>query len=142
LEVRDEQRPQSFEVARAAMHLASTLSREEERMVKSEYAKLGILGCAVDFGGDFNTGISRVIERAVVAAKRESIIADKHSEVGCVAGAAHEALQQIAPRAMGLSVGGKIGIARQDEHLTVCVFFGVGLLHLNEVTVGLAHRVL
>jgi hypothetical protein len=142
MENRSEHRPLSFEIARAALHLASTLSREEERLVKAEYHKLGILGCAVDFGGDFNTGISRVIERAVVAAKREGMIADRHNEVGCVAGATHAAMQQIAPQAMGLSIGGKIGIARQDEHLTVCVFFGVGLLHLTEVAVGLAHRVL
>ena len=137
-----EERPQSFEVARAALKLSSTVSREEERKVKAEYHEAGILGCAVDFGGDYNTSISKVIERAVVAAKREGIIADRHNEVGCVAGAAHEAMQQIASRAMGLSIGGKIGIARKEEHLTVCVFFGVGLLHLNEVTVGLAHRVL
>lgn len=132
----------SFEVARAALRLAASLTREEEHAIKEEYQQKGIQGCAVDFGGEYNNSVAKVVERAVVAAKRESIIADRHNEVGVVAGAAHEAMQQIASRAMGLSIGGKIGIARQDEHLTVCVFFGVGLLHLNEVTVGLGHRAL
>ena len=41
---------------------------------------------------------------------------------------------------VGLSVGGKIGIARQDDHVAVAIFFGIGLGHLDEVAVGLAHR--
>jgi hypothetical protein len=40
-----------------------------------------------------------------------------------------------------LNIGGKIGIAHKGEHLSVAVFFGVGLLHLDEVAVGLGHRV-
>ena len=44
-------------------------------------------------------------------------------------------------KAMGLNIGGKIGIARQDDHLSVAIFFGIGLLHLDEVAVGLGHRV-
>jgi len=35
----------------------------------------------------------------------------------------------------------KIAIARRDEHLSVAVFVGVGLLHLDEVAIGLGHRV-
>ena len=41
-------------------------------------------------------------------------------------------------KAIGLNVGGKIGIARHGEHLVVGMFFGIGLLHLNEVAIGLA----
>ncbi len=33
-------------------------------------------------------------------------------------------------------------IARQDDHIAVCIFFGIGLLHLNEVAIGLGHRVI
>jgi len=59
-----------------------------------------------------------------------------------VAGATHEALLQIMPRAVGLNVGGKIGIARYKDHGTVAIFAGIGLLHLNDVAIGLGHRVI
>jgi hypothetical protein len=45
------------------------------------------------------------------------------------------------PKAIGLNVGGKIGIARYGDHVSVSIFFGIGLLHLNEVSIGLGHRV-
>ena len=45
------------------------------------------------------------------------------------------------PKAIGLNVGGKIGIARYNDHISVAIFFGIGLLHLNEVSIGLGHRV-
>jgi hypothetical protein len=43
-------------------------------------------------------------------------------------------------KALGLNVGGKIGIARWGEHISVAMFFGVGFLNLNEVVIGLGHR--
>lgn len=43
-------------------------------------------------------------------------------------------------KALGLSVGGKIGVARHGEHVAVAVFFGIGLVHLNEVCIGMGHR--
>jgi hypothetical protein len=58
-----------------------------------------------------------------------------------VAGAAREALSQVMPKAIGLNVGGKIGVARCGEHVAVATFFGIGLLHLNEVAIGTGHRV-
>ena len=81
--------------------------------------------------------IKTIIERAVVAAKREFWWGDTHAEEGAVAGATHEALQQIIPKAIGLNLGGKIGLARRGDHFSVAVFCAVGLLHLNEVAVGL-----
>ena len=100
----------------------------------------GIRGAASDFGGDFVSSVLRIIERAVVAAKREGVISETHQEEGAVAGAARDALTQVSAKALGLSVGGKIGIAREGEHVAVAVFFTVGLGHLNEVCVGLGHR--
>ena len=50
------------------------------------------------------------------------------------------ASSQIMPKAIGLNVGGKVGIARYKDHISVCVFLGIGLLHLDEVSIGLAHR--
>ncbi len=55
-------------------------------------------------------------------------------------GATREAIMQVAAKANGLNVGGKIGIARYGEHLSVCIFMSIGLLHLNEVVIGIGHR--
>ena len=57
-----------------------------------------------------------------------------------MAGAAREALSRIMPKALGLNVGGKVGIARKGEHVVVSIFFAIGLLHLNEIAIGLGHR--
>ena len=131
----------SSDVARAAIRLAISANMEEERAEKSRLlAELGIRACGVDFCGDFLSSTIRIIERAIVAAKRENVILEQHNEVGGVAGATREALQQVSTKAMGLSVGGKIGIARYGTLLSVCVYFGVGLVHLNEVAIGLGHR--
>ena len=43
---------------------------------------------------------------------------------------------------VGLNIGGKIAIARCGEHISVAIFFGIGLLHLNEMAIGLGHRVI
>jgi len=86
--------------------------------------------------------VNRIVERAVVAAKREGVIRETHVDEGAVAGATREALSQLVTKAMGLNIGGKIGIARQGEHIAVAVFFGIGLLHLDEVAIGLGHRAL
>lgn len=130
----------SREVARAALMLAMTASREEESALKADMAARGIRCAAADYGGEFVTSIMRMVERAVVAAKREGVISDTHHDQGAVAGAAREALSQVSAKALGLNVGGKIGVARAGEHVAVAVFFGIGLVHLNEVCVGMGHR--
>lgn len=131
----------SREIASAAIKIALTVDRHEEKLMQSEYGKIGILTAAVDYGGEYINSIMKIIERAVVSAKREGVISDSHAEEGAVAGATHEALSQIMPKAIGLNVGGKIGIARYKDHISVAIFFGIGLLHLNEVAIGLGHRV-
>lgn len=127
-------------VARAALSLAMSVDREEEAALRRSLSERGVKGAASDFGGDFVSSVLRIIERAVVAAKREGVIADTHQEEGAVAGAARDAVSQVSGKALGLSVGGKIGIAREGEHVAVALFFTVGLVHLNEVCVGLGHR--
>ena len=122
-------------VARAAIQLAMTATREEETELKASLTEKDIVGAASDFGGTFVDSMMKMIERAVVAAKREGVISDTHREEGAVAGAAHDAVCQVSEKAMGFSVGGKIG-----EHVAVAVFFTVGLVHLNEVVVGMGHR--
>jgi len=133
--------PQSKEVAIAALKMAMSESREEEAALKEKFLKQGVKTAAVDYGGEYINSIKKIVERAVVAAKREGVIREVHGDEGAVAGATREALSQIANKAVGLNIGGKIGIARHGDHLSVAVFFGVGLLHLDEVAVGLGHRV-
>lgn len=132
----------SRDVVTAAIKIALTKDRAEERALQAQYAEDGILTAGVDFGGEFISSITKIIERAVVAAKREGIITESHVEEGAVAGAAREAVSQIMNKAIGLNVGGKISIARHGDHISVAVFFGIGLLHLNEMAVGLGHRVI
>ena len=130
----------SRNVARAAVRMALSASREEERQLKAELSP-EIRCSAVDCGGEFISSVTRIVERAVVAAKREGLVGESHLDEGAVAGATHEALMQIVSKATGLNIGGKIGIARAGDHIVVAVFFGIGLLHLNEVAIALGHRV-
>ncbi len=132
--------PDSRDVARAAVTLAMTTSREDEAANKQRLSVKGIQSAASDFGGDFTPSVMKIIERAVVIAKREGLIGDKFHEEGAVAGAAHDAVMQVSDKAMGLNVGGKIGVARSGDHVAVAAFFTVGLVHLNEVCIGLGHR--
>lgn len=132
----------SRDVTRAALMMAISHNREEEKKQRADWALLGVQATAVDYGGDFVPSVMRIVERAVVAAKREGLISDTYHEEGAVAGAAHEAITQIMGKALGLNVGGKIGIARYGVHVAVVLFMGVGLVHLNEVCIGLGHRVI
>ncbi|MDD2234017.1 MAG: HutP family protein [Desulfitobacteriaceae bacterium] len=132
---------QSKRVATAALRMAMSESREEENQLKERYAQEGIRTAAADYGGEYINAIKKIVERAVVSARREGVIQEIHGDEGAVAGAAREALAQIMPKALGLNIGGKIAIARRDEHLSVAIFVGVGLLHLDEVAIGLGHRV-
>lgn len=130
----------SKQAAAAAIRMALTQSREDEKELKASFLDEGIHTTAVDFGGEFIGSVTKIIERTVVASRREGIIDDKSNEEGAVAGAAREAISQIMNKAIGLNVGGKIGISRSGEHVCVAIFFGIGLLHLNEISIGLGHR--
>ncbi|AKA69767.1 HutP family protein [Clostridium scatologenes] len=126
-------------VAKASIKMAISSRSSEDKLMEA-FKEKGILVTAVDIGGDFSQFTTKIIERALVASKRSGLIKDCHVHDGAVAGATKEALCELAPKANGLNVGGKIGIARSGEHLSVCIFLSIGLLHLNEVTIGLAHR--
>jgi len=131
----------SRDIAKAAIMMALSETREQEKNQQEKYRSRGISTCAVDFGGEFSQTVGTIIERAVVSAKREGLISDKHVELGAVAGAAREAVSQIAVKSLGYNVGGKVGIARYEQHIAVAVYNCIGLLHLNDVAVGLAHRI-
>ena len=130
----------SIDIGLAALHIALTANRAEEMRLKERLSGQGIRATAVDFGGEFIPSIVKIIERAVVAAQRQGLVTETHVGAGAVAGAAHEALEQVKNKAVGFNVGGKIGIARCGEHLCVAIYMGVGVLNLNEMCVGLAHR--
>lgn len=129
----------STDVAKAAVEMAISTRETEERLV-NDYKIKGIHTAAVDVGGNLIDSIPKIIERAIVASRRTGVIKECHVHDGAVAGAAREAMMQVASKASGLNVGGKIGIARCGEHLAVCIFMSIGLLHLNEVVIGLGHR--
>lgn len=130
---------ESTDVAKASVRMAIS-TREEEIRLSTEYKNKGILTAGVDFGGDLIASIPKIIERALVASRRSGITKECHVHDGAVAGATREAIMQVAAKANGLNVGGKIGIARYGEHLSVCIFMSIGLLNLNEVVIGLGHR--
>jgi hypothetical protein len=130
----------SMLVASTALKIAVTATPEEEQSVREAAKSVGIKTAGANFGGEFIASINKIIERAIVAARREEVIGTTHLEEGAVAGASREALSQIMNKAIGLNIGGKIAIARKDDHVSVAMFFGIGLLHLNEVAVGLGHR--
>jgi len=131
---------QSRDVGRAAILMALSTDRAAENELQAKLAQQQIKAAAVDYGGEFITSVGRSIERAVVASKREGVIKATHAEEGAVAGAAHQALEQISSKALGLNIGGKVGIARNGDHIAVAVYFGIGLGHLDDVAIGLGHR--
>jgi len=129
----------STEVAKIAIKMALT-DRSEEKKMNLFYSDAGYKTAGVDVGGKFPEIISKILERTLVAAKKQNIIDDCHVHDGAVIGAVREALDQVADKTNGLSAGGKIGIARKGEHISVAIFFSIGLLHLNEVVIGIGHR--
>ncbi len=129
----------SKDIARTAIMLAMS-TREEEAVLKENYKKEGIKSAAVDIGGDVIQSISKILERTLVASKRNGLIKDTHVYEGAVTGATREAIAQIMDKAAGFNVGGKIGIARYREHLSVCIFLTIGMFRLDDVVIGLGHR--
>lgn len=129
----------STEVAKMATRMAIS-KREEEETLKEEFLKDGARVTAVNIGGNINESIHKILERALVASKRNNLIREEHLHEGAVIGATRDALMQVSNRASGQNVGGKIGIARRGEHISVCIFLSIGLLHLDEVVIGIGHR--
>lgn len=129
----------SIDVAKSATKLAVS-TRDEERQLIGLFKKENIITAAVDIGGSISDSMTKILERTLVAAKRGGLIHEEHTHEGAVIGACRDALMQVMERANNLNVGGKIGIARADEHISVCIFLSIGLLHLNEVVIGIGHR--
>jgi hypothetical protein len=135
----DKMKLDSSDVAKISIQMAISSRQEEEHLI-NDFKNKGILTAAVDVGGNLIASIPKIIERAIIASRRSGITTECHVHDGAVAGATREAIIQVAAKANGLNVGGKIGIARSGEHISVCIFMSIGLLHLNEVVIGLGHR--
>jgi hypothetical protein len=129
----------SKNIAKIAIIMALS-SREEEETLKEEYKKQNIKTAAIDIGGSVIDSVSKIMERSVITAKRNGIIDDSHVNEGALVGATREAIEQIKNKALGFNVGGKIGIASGEEHLSVCIFLTIGMFRLDEVVIGLGHR--
>lgn len=129
----------STKIAKIATRMA-ICEREEENELKRIYSEKGIKVTAVNIGGNINSSISKILESALVASKRNGLIREEHLHEGAVIGATRDAIIQVENRASGQNVGGKIGIARGGEHISVCLFLSIGLLHLDEIVIGIGHR--
>lgn len=134
-------RNNSVEVAKVATKMAIS-TREEEEVLKEKYRDSEFTVTAVNIGGNINDSIHKILERSLVASKRNGLIREEHLHEGAIIGATRDALMQVQNRASGQNVGGKIGIARGGEHISVCIFLSIGLLHLDEVVIGIGHRCL
>ena len=128
----------SKDIARVSIEMAMS-NREEEQELKDKYMKREIKTAAVDIGGNVVDSIPKILERTLVAAKRNGLITESHVYEGALTGATREAIDQILDKSVGFNVGGKIGIARYQEHLSVCIFLTIGMLRLDEVVIGVGH---
>ncbi len=131
-----------MDVARAAISLAISPTRGDEEKLIAELKEKGILGAALDVGGEVMSQTHVIIERAILAARKNGLIKESPASDGVVAGAAREAQTQIMQKALGFNGGGKVAVCRAGNHVSVCIFMSIGMMYLNEVVVGLGHRVL
>lgn len=129
----------SVEICKVALKMAIS-SREEEKELINYYKNKGIKVAAIDVGGTMPNIRFKFIESALHISKKNGLIKDEHVHDGAVVGAVREAMNQIEKNTNGLSVGGKIGISRYEEHLSVAIFLSVGILQFNEVISAVAHR--
>lgn len=129
----------SKDIAKVSIEMAMS-NRGEEQELKDKYLKKGIKTAAVDIGGNVVESIPKILERTLVAAKRNGLITESHIYEGAITGATREAIDQVLDKSVGFNVGGKIGIARYQEHLSVCIFLTIGMFRLDEVVIGLGHR--
>ena len=95
----------SVDVARAAIKVAITPSRQAEETVILKLGDKGIRSAAVDIGGDVVNSIHNIIEKAIMASRKNGVTEECHVEDGAIAGATREALMQIAEKATGLNSG-------------------------------------
>jgi len=130
----------SIDTGRMALELILTQTRDEEHELIKKFKNSGIIAVAVDFGGEFVKTIPKILESAVVASKRKGVIVDNYVEEGAILGATRSALEQIKIKGLGWNVGGKVGIVRNGENVCVAIYMQIGIINLDDMAIGLAHR--
>jgi uncharacterized NAD(P)/FAD-binding protein YdhS len=131
----------SYEISKIAIKMVLT-TREEEKKLKEEYKKNGILTAAVNIGGKMPDMTIKIIENSIVAAIKNGLVEDNRSHNGIIVGAVRDALNQVSSKTNGFNVGGKISLVRIEEDISVAVLLNIGILHLNEVAIATAHRII
>ena len=131
----------SYETTKLAIKMVLT-TREEEKILKEEYKKNGILSAAVNIGGKMPDITIKIIENSIVAAIKNGLVEDNRSHNGIIVGAVRDALVQVSGKTNGFNVGGKISIVKIEDDLVVAVLLNIGILHLNEVAIATAHRII
>ncbi|UUV18576.1 HutP family protein [Fusobacteria bacterium ZRK30] len=131
----------SYEISKIAIKMVLT-TREEEKKLKEEYKKDGILTAAVNIGGKMPDMTIKIIENSIVAAIKNGLVDDNRSHNGIIVGAVRDALNQVSSKTNGFNVGGKISLVKIDEDISVAVLLNIGILHLNEVAIATAHRII
>ncbi|WP_028855609.1 HutP family protein [Psychrilyobacter atlanticus] len=131
----------SYEISKIAIKMVLT-TREEEKKLKEEYKKNGILTAAVNIGGKMPDMTIKIIENSIVAAIKNGLVDDNRSHNGIIVGAVRDALNQVSSKTNGFNVGGKISLVKIEEDISVAVLLNIGILHLNEVAIATAHRII
>ncbi|MEI6857937.1 HutP family protein [Psychrilyobacter sp.] len=131
----------SYEISKVAIKMVLT-TREEEKKLKEEYKKNGILIAAVNIGGKMPDMTIKIVENSIVAAIKNGLVDDNRSHNGIIIGAVRDALNQVSSKTNGFNVGGKISLVRVEEDISVAVLLNIGILHLNEVAIATAHRII
>lgn len=131
----------SYEISKIAIKMVLT-TREEEKKLKEEYKKDGILTAAVNIGGKMPDMTIKIIENSIVAAIKNGLVEDNRSHNGIIVGAVRDALNQVSSKTNGFNVGGKISLVKIEEDISVAVLLNIGILHLNEVAIATAHRII
>ena len=131
----------SYEISKIAIKMVLT-TREEEKKLKEEYRKNGILTAAVNIGGKMPDMTIKIIENSIVAAIKNGLVEDNRSHNGIIVGAVRDALNQVSSKTNGFNVGGKISLVRIEEDISVAVLLNIVILHLNEVAIATAHRII
>ena len=130
-----------YEISKIAIQMALT-TREEEKILKEKYKKEGILTAAVNIGGKMPDITIKIIENSIVSAIKNELIEDTKNHHGIIVGAVRDTLYQVSHKTNGFNVGGKIALVRINENISVAVLLNIGILHLNEVAIATAHRII
>nr|WP_321503320.1 HutP family protein [uncultured Dethiosulfovibrio sp.] len=132
------------QIGRAAMLLASTLTKSEEDSIKSQLSELGWRCVATEVGGVFGDLPQKTTRALVGAALNGKVIDKDQGEMHALMHAAFEALDAFIPSGLlEASVGAKIAIVRNSRWISVAVMgdtayhavahherFGLGVMHI------------